>query len=32
MKGLLIKDFRFIFKGKIMAVGLLGIAVFLIFL
>ncbi len=32
MKGLLIKDFRFIFKGKRMAVGLLAIALFLLFL
>ena len=32
MKGLLIKDFRFIFKGKRMAVRLLAIALFLLFL
>ena len=32
MKGLLVKDFRFIFKSRRMALGVLGIALFLLFI
>lgn len=32
MKGLLVKDFRFIFKSKRIAMGIFGIALFLLFI